>query len=77
MAVFKREESAEDDETDALAAATYRPARLVIQGWARPAVSHAGALEALRLAREAERDGDYRIVAPMLKAAFDYLETAL
>lgn len=77
MAAFNREGSAEDDEVDALAAATYRPPRLVIQKWSQPAVSRDGAIEALRLARDAERDGDYRIVAPMLKAALDYLEAAL
>ena len=69
-------DNAPDDDAgrDAYAFASYRRPHYLLCGWRRPASTRAGALEALRLALEAERDGDYDLIAPMVRAALAFVE---
>lgn len=69
-------ENAPDEElaANAYAASTYRMPLLTIERWTKPAITARGALEAMRLARDAEVDGDYAIVGPMISAALAYYE---
>lgn len=56
-------------------AETYGPALKVLREWDQPAASHAGAVAALRMARdEAENMGASDIATNMISAALGYLE---
>lgn len=66
----------DDPGRDRYALETYRRPLSLLRCWRWPATSRAGALEALRLALEAERDGDYDLVAPMVRSALAYVEAS-
>lgn len=56
---------------------TYRRPRRVIEDWKAGARTRRGAVEALKLADDADRDGDYVIVGPMVRAALTFLESTI
>lgn len=66
----------DDDAARAYAEISYRPPRRVIERWKRPAISIDGAVSALRLARDADRDDDGLIVTAMLSAALAFFDPA-
>ncbi len=71
---FRRNAPEDDAGADAYALATYRPSLRVLERWRRPASTRSGALAALRLAVEAEKDGAFDLVGPMLRAGLAYFE---
>lgn len=56
---------------------TFRRPRRVIENWQYGARTRRGAVEALRLANDADRDGDHVLVGPMVRAALSYLEKTI
>jgi hypothetical protein len=64
-----------DAAANAYAEISYMPPQRIIEGWNQPALTKGGAIEALKLAMQADQDGDYAIVGPMLAAALAYIET--
>ncbi|RVM16094.1 hypothetical protein [Sinorhizobium meliloti] len=67
----------EDRGAEIYAERTYRPPRRVIESWQEGARTRRGAVEALKLANDADRDGDYVLVGPMVRAALSYLESTI
>lgn len=63
----------DDEGRKAYAAASYVEPRQVLVGWRGPALSRAGAMAALQLAADAEREGDYPVVGPMIEVALTFL----
>jgi hypothetical protein len=63
-----------DEDANAYAAISYRGPLRIIERWKQPARSNEGAIAALKLAIQADKDGDYTIVGPMLAAALAYFE---
>lgn len=63
-----------DIEANSYAEISYRGPLRVIQEWKMPAQSSDGAIAALRLAVQADQDGDYSLVGPMVAAALSYFE---
>jgi hypothetical protein len=65
----------EDDAgANAYAGMTYMPPLKALMAWTAPAATSAGAVAALKLAQQANRDREVMIVAPMLQAAILYFE---
>lgn len=63
-----------NDAANAYAMLTYAEPLMIIREWRLPARSMEGAIAALRMAKQADEDGDYTIVGPMLTAALAYLD---
>lgn len=76
MADFRANAPDDNAGADAYASRSYRAPLCILERWELPAVSRAGALDALRLAVDAEADGDYVLVGPMLRAGLAYFESA-
>ncbi|XEN29760.1 hypothetical protein M728_000357 [Ensifer sp. WSM1721] len=67
----------QDSGAEIYAERTYRRPRRVIVNWETGARTRRGAVEALKLANDADRDGDYVIIGPMVRAALSYLENTI
>jgi hypothetical protein len=74
MEDFRRNAPDDDAGADAYALATYRRPLKVLERWRRPAETRIGAVAALRLASDAEADGAYELVGPMLRAGLAYFD---
>lgn len=74
MADYNANAPEDDALAKAYASVSYIVPRMVLVEWALPARTPGGAVAALRLAKEAERDDDLAIVRPMIGAALRYLE---
>ncbi|NOV15897.1 hypothetical protein E5S70_07330 [Ensifer adhaerens] len=74
MEDFRRNAPDDDAGSDAYALATYRRPLKVLERWRRPAETRIGAVAALRLASDAETDGAYELVGPMLRAGLAYFD---
>jgi hypothetical protein len=74
MANYNKSVPEDDDGAREFAAATYGRPLKIIEAWQHPAESLEEAIAALRLADDADRDGDYSIVGPMLRAALAFFE---
>lgn len=64
-----------DDIANAFADDHMAPAMRAVENWTAPAISHAGAVAAIRLAlEEAEGFESSSLIPPLLRAALAYLE---
>ncbi|MBD9372089.1 hypothetical protein IB238_05525 [Rhizobium sp. ARZ01] len=77
LALLDFVENAPDDDKgrDTYAATSYEPPRQRIADWRMPARCRAAAIAALRLAVDAEQEGDYALVGPMIGSALGFLES--
>ncbi|NTF67935.1 hypothetical protein [Rhizobium rhizogenes] len=62
---------------DAFAETSYRAPRRSLESWIGPACTFAGAIAALRMAMDADRNDDTEIVSSMVKAALGYFEAPI
>lgn len=60
--------------SDAFAEKSYRPARRALVDWNKPAVTFAGAVSALKMAKDADLNDDSELVSAMVKASLAYFE---
>jgi hypothetical protein len=67
----------ERDASNEFAENSYRPHRRALESWTGGARTFAGALSALRMARDADRNDDAEIVSAMVCAALGYFETVI
>ncbi|MBB3453928.1 hypothetical protein FHT86_002184 [Rhizobium sp. BK313] len=65
----------EDEAANAYADTSYIAPMAKLEKWCRPALTRNGALAALQLAYDANRDGDYCLVGPLVSAALKYFLT--
>jgi hypothetical protein len=63
-----------DEAANAYAAVSYREPLRVIEEWKQPAITREAAIAALKLAIDADNDGDYALVGPLVMAALGYFE---
>lgn len=61
----------------AYAETSYRLPRLALKAWKDPAQTLYGAVDALRMANEADQNDDAEVVSVMLRAALGYFEANL
>jgi hypothetical protein len=61
--------------SDAFAEKTYRPERRVLVAWDKPATTFAGAVSALKMAKDADLNDDSEVVSAMVKASLAYFES--
>lgn len=64
----------DDDAAMAYANKTFKPQRRALVEWISPAKTRQGAIEALRMARDADSNDDHAMVGPMILAALEYFE---
>ena len=75
LAEFNANAPEDDDEADAYAEVSYGPPLNVLKKWERPAQTRTGALEALRLIADENKDfARNPVVGSLLAAALAYLE---
>lgn len=65
------------DAAAAYAETSYRRPRIALKAWKDPAQTLYGAVDALRMANEADRNDDAEVVSVMLRAALGYFEANL
>lgn len=75
LGLFNSRAPEDDQAKDEFARQTYLTPRQALEVWAQPAQDREAALFALRLAIDADREGDYALVGPMLRAAYRYFES--
>lgn len=76
LADFNQNAPEDDAGASAYADATYMPPLRKLICWTGPAATNAGAVSALKLAEEANRNREPLIVAPMIQAALLYFQKA-
>ncbi|WP_051447600.1 hypothetical protein [Rhizobium leguminosarum] len=74
MSEFAANAPNDRDLSDAFAEKSYRPAREALVSWDKPAATFVGAVSALKMAKDADKNDDADLVSAMVNAALGYFE---
>lgn len=75
LADFVSNAPEDNDGNKAYAEVSFRLPRKTLESWSSPATTFAGAISALKMAVDADKNDDVEIVSSMIRAAWGYFET--